>query len=84
MMDVFYAFPSVLLAIAMSGAMGAGIDNTLLALTIVFIPPICRVSEASTTQIRSLDFVEAARASGAPARSRSCACMCWATCSGRS
>lgn len=64
-MDVFYAFPSVLLAISLSGAMGAGADNTLLALTLVFIPPICRVSESVTTQVRGFDFVDAARASGA-------------------
>src|SRR5919107_1046296 len=44
--DVFYAFPSVLLAVALSGA---------------------RVAEAVTTQMRSRDFVEAARASGAGA-----------------
>lgn len=64
-MDVFYAFPSVLLAISLSGAMGAGAGNTLLALTLVFIPPICRVSESVTTQVRGFDFVDAARASGA-------------------
>jgi peptide/nickel transport system permease protein len=64
-MDVFYAFPSVLLAIALSGALGAGTENTLLSLTIVFIPPICRVSESVTTQVRGFDFVDAARASGA-------------------
>jgi peptide/nickel transport system permease protein len=64
-MDVFYAFPSVLLAVAISGTMGGGTVNGLLALTLVFIPPLCRVSEAATTQIRSRDFVEAARASGA-------------------
>jgi peptide/nickel transport system permease protein len=65
--DVFYAFPSVLLAIALSGALGAGIFNALLSLTIVFIPPIARVAESVTTQVRSRDFVEAARASGANA-----------------
>ncbi len=64
-MDVFYAFPSVLLAISLSGAMGAGAGNTLIALTLVFIPPICRVSESVTTQVRGFDFVDAARASGA-------------------
>jgi peptide/nickel transport system permease protein len=64
-MDVFYAFPSVLLAISLSGAMGAGVENTLLSLTLIFIPPICRVSESVTTQVRGFDFVEAARASGA-------------------
>ena len=38
-MDVFYAFPSVLLAVAIAGAMGGGIGNGMLALTLVFIPP---------------------------------------------
>jgi peptide/nickel transport system permease protein len=63
--DVFYAFPSVLLAVAISGVMGGGMVNGLVALSLVFIPPLCRVSETATTQLRSLDFVEAARASGA-------------------
>jgi peptide/nickel transport system permease protein len=63
--DVFYAFPSVLLAIAISGALGAGIVNSLVSLTIVFIPPITRVAESVTTSVRGLDFVDAARASGA-------------------
>jgi peptide/nickel transport system permease protein len=64
-MDIFYAFPSVLLAIAISGMMGGGMYNGLIALTLVFIPPLCRIAETATTQVRSLDFVEAARASGA-------------------
>jgi peptide/nickel transport system permease protein len=64
--DVFYAFPSVLLAVAISGTMGGGMSNGLIALTLVFIPPLCRVAETATTQVRNLDFVEAARASGAP------------------
>ncbi|WP_295377383.1 ABC transporter permease [uncultured Pseudacidovorax sp.] len=63
--DVFYAFPSVLLAIALSGTLGAGITNSLISLTIVFIPQIARVAEAVTTQVRGRDYVEAARASGA-------------------
>ncbi len=65
--DVFYAFPSVLLAVAISGALGAGIMNAILALTLVFIPPIIRVAESVTTGVRNLDFVDAARASGASA-----------------
>src|SRR6185436_3954253 len=63
--DVFYAFPSVLLAIAISGALGAGIINSLVSLTIVFVPQITRVAESVTTGVRNMDFVEAARASGA-------------------
>jgi peptide/nickel transport system permease protein len=64
-MDVFYAFPSVLLAVAIAGAMGGGIGNGMLALTLVFIPPMCRVAETATTQVRALDYIEAARATGA-------------------
>ncbi len=63
-MDVFYAFPSILLAIAICGLMGNGLFNSIIALAIVFIPPMVRVSETVTTQARHLDFVEAARASG--------------------
>ena len=64
-MDVFYAFPSVLLAVAISGALGAGVGNAIVSMTLVFIPPLTRVTESVTTQIRNLDYVEAARASGA-------------------
>lgn len=63
-MDVLYAFPSILLAIAICGILGAGLVNTILALTVTFIPPIVRVSETVTAQVRGLDFVDAARASG--------------------
>lgn len=66
-MDVFFAFPSVLLAIAISGVLGAGLFNSIVSLTIVFVPPITRVAESVTTQVRNLDYVEAARASGANA-----------------
>jgi len=63
--DVFFAFPSILLAIAIVGLLGAGLFNTLLSLTLVFIPQVIRISESVTTQVRSLDFVEAAKLSGA-------------------
>ncbi len=46
--DVFYAFPSVLLAIALSGALGAGIGNALLSLTLVFVPQVARIAESVT------------------------------------
>ncbi|MCG5260448.1 ABC transporter permease [Cupriavidus gilardii] len=65
--DIFYAFPSVLLAIALSGTLGAGVGNALLSLTIVFVPQIARVAESVTTQVRNREFVDAARASGASA-----------------
>jgi peptide/nickel transport system permease protein len=65
--DVFYAFPSVLLAVAISGALGPGIDNAIIAMTMVFIPMMIRVSESVTASTRNLDYVEAARSTGASA-----------------
>jgi peptide/nickel transport system permease protein len=64
-MDVFFAFPSVLLAIAISGSLGGGVFNQMLTLTVVLVPPLCRVAETATSQVRGMDFVDAARASGA-------------------
>jgi peptide/nickel transport system permease protein len=66
-LDVFYAFPSVLLAVAISGALGPGMSNSLIALTLVFVPQVTRVAETVTTQVRGLDYIEAARMSGAGA-----------------
>jgi peptide/nickel transport system permease protein len=63
--DVLYAFPSVLLAIAITGILGSGLRNTILALTIAFVPPLIRISESVAAQARHLDYVDAARASGA-------------------
>ena len=68
-LDVFYAFPSVLLAVAISGALGPGMTNSMIALTIVFVPQVVRVAESVTTQVRGLDYVDAARMSGAGALS---------------
>jgi peptide/nickel transport system permease protein len=64
-MDVFYAFPSILLAVAISGAMGGGITNGIISLSLVFIPAMCRIAETATAQVKNLDYIEAARASGA-------------------
>ena len=67
--DVFYAFPSVLLAVAVAGALGPGMSNSLIALTLVFVPQVVRVAESVTTQVRQLEYVDAARLSGAGALS---------------
>ncbi|HET8645699.1 MAG TPA: ABC transporter permease [Vicinamibacteria bacterium] len=64
-MDIFYAFPSVLLAIAISGALGPGLANTLISLSIVFVPRVVRVAESATVQVKGLEYIAAARASGA-------------------
>ena len=64
-MDIFYAFPAVLLAIAISGALGPGLLNTLISLSIVFVPRVVRVAESATVQVKGLEYVAAAKASGA-------------------
>jgi peptide/nickel transport system permease protein len=64
-MDVFYAFPSILLAVAIAGALGPGLENGIIALSLVFIPPIARMAESVTTQVRGYEFVIAASLSGA-------------------
>jgi peptide/nickel transport system permease protein len=70
--DVFYAFPSVLLAVAISGFLGSGQINGLVSLTLIFVPPVARIAESVTTRVRNEDFVEAARATGAPTLSILC------------
>jgi peptide/nickel transport system permease protein len=67
-MDIFYAFPAVLLAIAVSGALGPGLLNTLISLSIVFVPRVVRVAESATVQVKGLEYVAAAKASGASVR----------------
>ena len=64
-LDVLYAFPAVLLAIAIAAALGSGVSNSIIALSVILIPPIARVTESETVRIRSADFMEAARSSGA-------------------
>jgi peptide/nickel transport system permease protein len=64
-LDVLYAFPAVLLAIAIAAALGSGISNSIIALSVILIPPIARVTESETVRIKPADFMEAARSSGA-------------------
>ncbi|MEZ4552801.1 MAG: ABC transporter permease [Dehalococcoidia bacterium] len=64
-MDMLYAFPAVMLAIAVAASLGPGVNNSILAISIVFIPPIARVAEAATRRVVLLEYIEAARLSGA-------------------
>ena len=68
LMDMFYAFPALLLAIAISASLGPGIKNAIIAISIVFIAPISRVALAATRQEVVKEYVEAARLSGASTR----------------
>jgi peptide/nickel transport system permease protein len=65
LMDMLYAFPAILLAIAVSAALGPGLNNAIIATTIVFIPPVARVAEQATRSVMVQEYIEAARLSGA-------------------
>lgn len=65
LLDVLFAFPLVLLAIALSAVLGAGLGNVMLAIGISLIPYMARVAYTSTVQESSREYVEAARAGGA-------------------
>lgn len=64
-MDVFLAFPSLLLAIAIVTVLGTGLVNTLLAVGIVSIPVYARIVRASVLTVKETDYVSASRALGA-------------------
>jgi peptide/nickel transport system permease protein len=67
-MDVIFAFPAVLLAIAIMAVAGTAVSTIVLAIGLVYTPQFARVSRASVVQTRGLEYVEAARALGAGAR----------------
>ena len=65
MIDVFLAFPGILLAIALSGLMGPGIFNVIIALSIVGWVGYARLSRAQVMAIKQREHVLSARALGA-------------------
>lgn len=65
MCDAFKAIPSLILAIALVGVMGAGMRNVVITLTVVSIPDIARTARSITLQVKEQTYVEALRASGA-------------------
>jgi ABC-type dipeptide/oligopeptide/nickel transport system permease subunit len=64
--DVMLAFPSVLLAVAVAAALGGGsLGTVILAVGIVMISPFIRQVRAAVLQVKTLEYVTAARALGA-------------------
>lgn len=64
-MDAFMAFPSILLALGIMAALGPAVTNTVIALSIVYIPRVARVVRSAVLGIREADYVLACRAIGA-------------------
>ena len=63
-LDVIFAFPMVLLAIAIAGAMRPGVLTEVIAITVVLIPYFARLARTATDSVMPMPFIEAARAAG--------------------
>jgi peptide/nickel transport system permease protein len=64
-MDAISAFPSLILALAITAALGAGIGNTMIAIGVVYTPLFARLVRSQALTIRELDYCLAARTLGA-------------------
>jgi peptide/nickel transport system permease protein len=64
-MDALMAFPAILLAIGLAAALGSGITNLIIALSVAYMPRTARLVRASALVVRELEFVDAARVAGA-------------------
>lgn len=63
--DVLFAFPSILLAITIMAALGPGLEKAMIAIGIVYTPQMARVVRSVTLVIREMEYIEAERALGA-------------------
>lgn len=63
--DIFLAFPRLVLALAFVAALGAGIENAVLAISLTAWPPYARIARAETLTIRKSDYIHAVRLQGA-------------------
>ncbi|CAB3817740.1 ABC transporter permease [Achromobacter anxifer] len=66
-MDALLAFPAILLAIGINAVLGPQIHSVIIALAFAYVPRIARIVRATVLVIRQLDYVDAARISGASA-----------------
>lgn len=65
LLDVVFAFPMVLLAIAVAGSMRPGVGTEVTAIAVVLVPYVARVTRTAVDGVMAMPFIEAARAAGA-------------------
>lgn len=65
LIDTFLSFPAIVLAIAVTGALGIGLTNSMISVGIVFSPQIARLVRAQTLVVKQALYVDAARVFGA-------------------
>jgi len=63
--DIFLAFPRLVLALAFAAALGPGIENAVIAISLTAWPPYARLARAETLTRRNAEFIEAAELQGA-------------------
>ncbi len=64
-MDSIYAFPSLILAIAIAAMLGPSVFNAIIAIAVVYVPTYYRMTRGQTLSLKSALFVEAAKTIGA-------------------
>jgi peptide/nickel transport system permease protein len=64
LVDIFLAFPIIILALAVVSILGTGVGNVIMAVTIPMIPNCARVVRSSAMAVRQMPYVDAARAAG--------------------
>ncbi|SDN94563.1 peptide/nickel transport system permease protein [Paenibacillus sp. yr247] len=64
-MDVFFAFPEILLALAIVATFGPGTSKTILAIAIVYVPVFTRTVRGAVLSVKHLEYVESSVAIGA-------------------
>jgi peptide/nickel transport system permease protein len=64
-LDVVFAFPTILLALGILGMLGSSLTNTMIAIGVVYTPVYARLARGTTLSVKQREFVEAAVVSGA-------------------
>jgi peptide/nickel transport system permease protein len=64
--DVFFAFPPLILAMAIASALGPSLNNAMIAVAVVIWPIYARLIRAQVLTLRELEYIQAARSIGAP------------------
>ncbi|TBC23732.1 ABC transporter permease [Rhizobium ruizarguesonis] len=63
--DIFLSFPGLVLALGFAAALGPGITNAIIAISLTAWPPIARLARAETLSLRKADYIAAVRLQGA-------------------
>jgi peptide/nickel transport system permease protein len=63
--DLLFAFPAILLALSIAAALGPGTRNTIIAISVVYLPIFARVARGGALTVKTREYIEASRSLGA-------------------